>query len=193
MLLNQLCARSFRRRRRRKTSPLLMEDTGLRRGIDSLTCKRASTDTSCKTMAVYPNAPRERKIFLREVKTQRYLSVAQRQRNVKVFMTELPVSLFVTHTREEQFKGICTLGFQHEGLPACGAFLRANQRFLEIFTSSDSLEVVCDGSHSCSDEFVWHPDATIQHASSGRWLSVDGDNVVLHMSNKSCWEAIPTI
>eukprot|EP00434_Breviolum_minutum_P029354 symbB.v1.2.025964.t1/scaffold2549.1/size76517/1 len=25
MLLNQLCARSFRRRRRRKTSPLLME------------------------------------------------------------------------------------------------------------------------------------------------------------------------
>ena len=33
------------------------------------------------------------------------------------------------------------------------------------------------------------PDVLRRHASSGRWLSVDGDNVVLHMSNKSCWEA----
>ena len=40
---------------------------------------------------------------------------------------------------QERFKtqstGSQTMGFEHEGLPACGSFLRAHERFLEIFTS----------------------------------------------------------
>ena len=27
------------------------------------------------------------------------------------------------------------MGFEHEGLPSCGSFLRAHERFLEMFTS----------------------------------------------------------
>eukprot|EP00435_Cladocopium_sp_Y103_P005516 s4546_g1.t2 len=123
--------------------------------------------------------------------SQQYLSVAQNNRGVQVVMTQQPASLFVTHLREERSKtqstGSQTMGFEHEGLPACGSFLRAHERFLEFFTSDVWCELTCEGSRKDdSNEFIWHPDATLQHVSSGRWLYVDPYEPSVVMLHNSC-------
>ncbi|CAJ1380066.1 unnamed protein product [Effrenium voratum] len=140
--------------------------------------------------AAAPEIRHEARIFLRELQTQRYLSVVQKNRSVEPIMTERPVSLFVTHLNQDD-----SLGFEHEGLPALGKFLSAG--LLELVSSwvgVESHSVSCDGGLGRSSDFKWHPDATLQHVSSGLWLYVDPakpDVLMLHKFYKSQWEAAP--
>ncbi|CAK9036344.1 unnamed protein product [Durusdinium trenchii] len=164
-MLNNLCARSRGGHRRMRARVIWKEGSGwIVQGTDGLT-RTSLLPRDKTTQAVCQGVPRNSaRIFLRELHTQRYLSVAQNNRSVQVVMTQQPGSLFVAHVRtgrEERNR----IGFQHEGLPACGSFLRAHWHLQEVFgfTGTESRQMQCDGHYfDSTDEFKWHPDATLQ-------------------------------
>lgn len=162
----------------------------------------------CKA-AVAPPAD-EARVFLRERVSQRYLTIAEYQSAECCMMTETVVSLFVCHHScssesgdanedADDSKGMnelahgVELGFEHEGVPALGRFLTCRRSWLP----RGDPELSCKGwDLSRNEEFHWHPDATIQHVNSGRWLYVDPDapdKVAMHLSTKSSWEVLPAL
>eukprot|EP00930_Biecheleria_cincta_P038442 TRINITY_DN26412_c0_g1_i1.p1 TRINITY_DN26412_c0_g1~~TRINITY_DN26412_c0_g1_i1.p1 ORF type:complete len:284 (-),score=33.94 TRINITY_DN26412_c0_g1_i1:182-964(-) len=150
------------------------------------------------------------RVFLCEEATRQYLSVTQSGettlqhsllsqlgKGAICSMTEKPVSLFVCH-RGADASGAATVDFEHEGLPACGSFLSARGSWGEAlsFTQAGSSErLLCERrSSNPGKEFMWHPNSTIQHVSTGLWLYMDPADpglVTLHASKKSVWEALP--
>jgi len=156
-------------------------------------------------------APRHlTRVFLCEETTGWYLSVTQDEertwqhdllltsRNgISCVMTEEPVSLFVCH-RGVDTSGAATVDFEHEGLPALGSFLSACRSWgnaLGFPKAGSSESLLCEKRGSISgEEFLWHPNSTIQHVSTGRWLYMDPSvpgSVTLHASKKSVWVSLP--
>lgn len=157
--------------------------------------------------------------FLRDQRSQRYLSVAELNSAVACVMTSRPASLFVCHhvlrpsgrsrkgaspKVEEGVGGesvvplaTSVLGFEHEGIPAFQCFLTCRRRWRNPLVSGATHELRCEGSgFGRGEEFQWHPNSTLQHMPTGLWLYVDPSNpveVILHASKKSVWEALPTV
>lgn len=158
------------------------------------------------------------RIFLREVATQRFLTVTEVLGVECCVMTELPASLFICHWRVEGVQtggesvgaaarpcsSAALLGFAHEGVPGLGRFLglrrpwrRRQLRDALASRGAGDLEACCASRHLGETEsFFWQGSgAPLQHISSGLWLYVDAEQpekVLLRPDGESCWEALPT-
>lgn len=96
-----------------------------------------------------------------------------------------------------------TVGFAHEGVPACGRFLicRRSGRRLTLLRDGPpgggNHQLCCAGHKFGPEEaFRWHVDGTLQHVESGRWLYVDPacpGKVDMHLHERSVWDALPAI
>jgi len=92
------------------------------------------------------------------------------------------------------------VSFAHEGLPGFGAFLSAGsatwwQGWLR--PGGVDAKMQCRAaSLGLQERFRWMDDGTIQHVPSGKWLYVDPtspDEVVLHPTHRSSWEAVSAL
>lgn len=63
-----------------------------------------------------------------------------------MFLVLVPVS--DPQERSKMFAGSSMMGFEHEGLPACGSFLRAHGGILEMFTGHSVCKGCGKGKHT---------------------------------------------
>mmetsp|Transcript_61942 Transcript_61942/g.115818 ORF Transcript_61942/g.115818 Transcript_61942/m.115818 type:complete len:207 (-) Transcript_61942:724-1344(-) len=197
-MLSSLCARPRRGRKAVRTRRLQKDGELWKSGdlpLGGLWTSKAPHLAQAPLEIQDKTAPRQdARIFLRDQRTLRFLSITAHQDAAQCTMTEEPASLFVTHAKDT------ALGFAHEGLPAFGCFLGYSSFLQNWYASlgagSDRHLLPCEAENfQAHSEFKWHPDATIKHLSSGLWLFVDPakpDVVVLDACRKSQWEAIPT-
>ncbi|CAK9105792.1 unnamed protein product [Durusdinium trenchii] len=148
----------------------------------------------------------ESRVFLRERRSQRYLSIAGPH---SVVMTELPVSLFICHldgqgasefwsscieAEEARLKtrslidGPLSFALEHEGLPSHRHFLGSRRIFTELCCSSQRL--------GRRELFRLGKDTSLQHQCTGMCLYVDPlgpQKVVLSAEKSSSWEVLAAI
>eukprot|EP00440_Ansanella_granifera_P059482 gb/GFBE01064470.1/.p1 GENE.gb/GFBE01064470.1/~~gb/GFBE01064470.1/.p1 ORF type:complete len:320 (+),score=56.29 gb/GFBE01064470.1/:1-960(+) len=159
-----------------------------------------------------PSPGHEARVFLRERRSQWYLSVAKVNNAACCIMTERAASLFICHwlgrgpSLVEGMQGFLEvsedaeqsteakprldspdLGFAHEGEPALGCFLGSRRNWGDV-------ELCCTSRKFSKREcFRWGADASLQHRHSGLWLWVDKNEVTLSGEEKSTWEVLPAI
>jgi len=150
--------------------------------------------------------PHESRIFLRERLSKRFLSITHVDDYDCCAMTDRATSLFVCHWVGKGCEGSSAwepgsqgeepcadsspdVGFAHEGVPALGCFLGCRRRWAD-----HDWEVCCASRNFGKREhFRWGTDTSLQHRSSGLWLWVESDQVLLHTEKKSFWEVLEAI
>eukprot|EP00448_Togula_jolla_P010687 CAMPEP_0170602470 /NCGR_PEP_ID=MMETSP0224-20130122/18405_1 /TAXON_ID=285029 /ORGANISM="Togula jolla, Strain CCCM 725" /LENGTH=311 /DNA_ID=CAMNT_0010927305 /DNA_START=66 /DNA_END=1001 /DNA_ORIENTATION=+ len=162
-----------------------------------------------------PPAHRAR-IFLREQRSKKYLTVAQSSTTSEhcVILTTLAASLFICHhaaragmepdaesDEKQDGKGLeesaPVLGFAHEGIPELGSFLSFKAPWHAASSASAGLALCCNSRQlHAQAQFQWHANARLQHVRTGRWLYVDpscAEMVTMHTSEASSWQALPAL
>eukprot|EP00928_Gymnodinium_smaydae_P040981 TRINITY_DN27756_c0_g1_i1.p1 TRINITY_DN27756_c0_g1~~TRINITY_DN27756_c0_g1_i1.p1 ORF type:complete len:299 (+),score=42.66 TRINITY_DN27756_c0_g1_i1:188-1084(+) len=162
-------------------------------------CTEAVPVAASSAVAVVPREPlsvpapaADARIFLRDQRSQWYLTVAASGVDEhRCVMTELPTSLFVCHHRTRTEEGACRLGLEHEGLPSPCRFLGSRARWRHALKGADPQLSCTSRQLGAQEEFWWHADSSLQHASSGRWLYVDPDHrLQLSNTSGSAWDAL---
>jgi len=181
-----------------------------------------TTEEEVASVAKEPRGPgQDARIFLRECQSLRWLTVIERSTSdIACTMTECAASLFVCHRSSDQeceaafeedaaghqevwgADANSRLGFEHEGVPACGRFLAVRPDWRQgslrdALLGSGDLQLRCTGRQfGRQEEFRWCKGDTVQHLPSGLWLYVDPqlpEQVLLNPLKGSSWEALPAI
>eukprot|EP00930_Biecheleria_cincta_P072474 TRINITY_DN59866_c0_g1_i1.p1 TRINITY_DN59866_c0_g1~~TRINITY_DN59866_c0_g1_i1.p1 ORF type:complete len:315 (+),score=57.48 TRINITY_DN59866_c0_g1_i1:112-1056(+) len=146
----------------------------------------------------------EAHIFLRERRSQRFLSVTEDEDTSAAccVMTESAASMFICHWRGGEAEQIAggghdsrsgesdvypELGFLHEGVPGFNCFLGCKRCWVgwELCCTSNLF-----GKQEC---FRWGADSSLQHFSTGLWLWVDPlmhRKITLHAEERSTWDVL---
>ncbi|CAE7350701.1 CEP1 [Symbiodinium natans] len=168
-----------------------------------------------------PVLEHEARVFLRESKSKRYLSIISSSTDACIIMTELPVSLFVCCVLGKGLSDACS-SFSTEVSEETEASSFSSQlsksrlaelegenlefglahegvpscgRFLGSRRRWTDVELCCS-SRSFGRRERWSrgPGASLQHQSSGLWLYVDPrspNKVTLSSQEHSAWEVLP--